>query len=491
MSFQGLVNSINNIFTEIVALISEIITYNDKKFKKIVELNNYIDSNINHFVSDLSNIIKEIQKSLMEKVSEIDINKLKKDIEIATSTFMGITDDLEILSYNTICKTLNLGEKGATIAYISKEIKKHSDKAKFLLKEVGDNFNKIYEDFTNTLKILDSVQDNFQFIDEDNIKKIENIPIITDVSKLIEYSQFHDIFVQQIAKIEEALSNLDYKDESSYQQGRKLKIFERSVEILNGIKDDIVEILGNIKDELSSYIYNLNSDTQNILSKTVITERIFSETFKESDHLFNIINDISKNINEVSKTLMITQSNILDLKKFSKSFNILIVVTSIEIAKIGNDSLYSLVDSMNKTHNKLQELIEILFSTINIWKQLSDEIDVILEKSRSSYSDYEKMNVDKKINDLVESNNELESQLKELKAIFHRKDYSKLFEQYEKEIKNILIDMIQYFNNELNRINDNITDSIRSSNEFIKGYTENDIYQIKANEEDLSQVEFF
>ncbi|BAI80673.1 conserved hypothetical protein [Deferribacter desulfuricans SSM1] len=491
MDFQAIKNNLDILFQEIIEIITDLINLDQVHFQRVIDTDNFINSKINTFLSDTVSMIENIKSTFNKKISDINIDQLKSDIEHATSTFISITDDLEILSYNTICKTYSLGEKGATIAYLSKEIKKHSDKAKSLLNEISNNFNNIYKNFRETIQKL-RIKNNFEHINKSTLDNSSSIGFSASISKLVEYSQFHDIYIQQIAKIEEALNSI--KDEDNQDKsylGKKFKLLKEILGILENIKNDLENILDEISNEIKLYVYNINTDIQNVISKTSISESIFKEIEKEGAYISNIIDEIYENIISIQNTLTITENNIFELKKFSKSFNVLIVISAIEVARIGETSLNSLIDSMNKTYNKLQELIQKLTDTINLWQILINDLNGIITESKEKYNSFKGINFGEKFDSLVNNNNELTNSVNNIKNLLTNKDYYELISNFKSKIIENIENMINIVKEEFDNMDKTLPESIKQSQEFIDAYNNTELTIIKADDEDLSSVEFF
>lgn len=265
--FNVLKEEINEGFYEVVGIINEIICHRTETFSEMLELSEDIHEGSEEFIKDTGKIIDTISSEINKKIEKLNIDKMKEDIEEATETFIAITEELELLSYNTICRTMALGEKGASITHISKEIKKYSTTVKDLLENITKNFNGMFVKFKN---ISDSLMDN-QLIPEQvsiGAEDTEELVISSDVSVLIENSQFHDIYMQELEIINDAVSKTEFSD--AYEAGRIFGVYEKAISKLDRIKHDLQDKLESIKDVMRDFMYSFNTDLQNMVSKTNI-----------------------------------------------------------------------------------------------------------------------------------------------------------------------------------------------------------------------------
>ncbi len=490
-NFEILKNELNESFNEVVVLTSQLISINRSQISFITELNSKIDNILNNFVISLLNEVEKIYISLTKKMKEIDIIHLKNEIEEATSSFLDITVDLELLSYNTICKTLNLEKKGASIAYISHEIKKHSDRAKILMKGLIDDFNKIYKNYGDTIKNLELLKQDINLGDRIELENIsKNLVLKSDISTLIEYLQFQDIYNQQIEKFVEPIIEIQTLEDSPKNLGKKLKIYEETIKILIEMQKDINDALTRASKIIKDYVYNLNTDFQNSISKTEIIRITLKDIFKKGEILLASINSLTKFLKKIFISIDICCRYIKQLEKFSKSFYVLIVLTSIEISRIGEKSMYGLTDFMNKTHKQLINLVDKLTKTIKIWENLAKELEQILNTSKKNYEKFEKIDIEKELENVTRHSELIEKKLDDLREELSKKNYVELIEEYRKIIISTIKSMQNIFEQKLKETKSHIDDSIKNLAEFQNSYENTTLIKVKSKEND-SNIELF
>ena len=229
-TYDRLRDEINDCFYQIVNIINEIIEHRTNTFSAMLEVGEDIQKDSHNFVGETEKVVGNISASINKKIDSLNMDQMRNELQEATKTFLSITEDLELLSYNTICRTMALGDKGSTITHISKEIKKYSTTVKNLLDEITTEFSAVYERFRF---IAETIIKNNISVDKNSLalEAMEDLVISSDVSVLIENSQFHDIFTQELDIIDEALHDLNYKD--AYEAGRIFGVYEKAMNKLN------------------------------------------------------------------------------------------------------------------------------------------------------------------------------------------------------------------------------------------------------------------
>ncbi len=153
-----------------------------------------------------------------------------------------------------------------------------------------------------------------------NIEEVETLQFNSDVSRIAEYSQFHDIFMQQLNKIEEVYLNIDWNKDGLFQRGQKLKFYESSIPILKEMVSDISITLEEILESLRDYLYNVNTDIQNMFSKVGITEHFHSKINKNRQLLLNNVLELKTKIKSFQKNIQKTAEYSKELLRFKKYF---------------------------------------------------------------------------------------------------------------------------------------------------------------------------
>ncbi len=120
--------------------------------------------------------------------------------------------------------------------------------------------------------------------------------ITSDVSILIENSQFHDIFMQELEVIQEALSNIEYSN--AYEAGLVFGVYEKAMSKLDVIKYALQDKLAEIKDVMGDFIYTFNTDLQNIVGKTNILRSELHRVNDMSESICSTILMLKNSIDE-------------------------------------------------------------------------------------------------------------------------------------------------------------------------------------------------
>lgn len=486
--FNVLKEEINEGFYEVVGIINEIICHRTETFSEMLELSEDIHEGSEEFIKDTGKIIDTISSEINKKIEKLNIDKMKEDIEEATETFIAITEELELLSYNTICRTMALGEKGASITHISKEIKKYSTTVKDLLENITKNFNGMFVKFKN---ISDSLMDN-QLIPEQvsiGAEDTEELVISSDVSVLIENSQFHDIYMQELEIINDAVSKTEFSD--AYEAGRIFGVYEKAISKLDRIKHDLQDKLESIKDVMRDFMYSFNTDLQNMVSKTNILSLELSKISEVSQQVNQNIETMKENVAETKDVLYATHSSIDFLAKQSKTFRNLVVITAVEVARINDESLRSVVVSMNETEGELIRLIDKLYDNISIWESLRNEFVSVFENAGKDLEKVGTSNINSDKKKITENTESLDSQLENFHQMFASEKYVRFFDSNTSRLMELFDEFNGSVESAFAQLNDRLGDDILSSDEFTKGRNEAELKDILADDGDQSSVEFF
>lgn len=491
MEFKKTLNLLNDVFTDIVVVMTQIVNLADEQIKNIESSSKFIDNNVEKFLNDIENNIKEIGGVLTKKLVKIDIERLKLDIEDSTKTFMDITSDLEILSLNTICQTKNLGKKKAIISYISHEIKKDSDKANVILTKIKESFQNIYESVKSIINFFDSLK-NIQMRDKEiDIESIGNLQISSNVAKIMEYSQFHDIFRQQLEKIEAIYSNIDWNNDGLFEKGQKLKFYESVIPLLKEMEMDIANTLEEILEAIKEYLYDVNTDIQNMFSKVGLVDYFYRIMDKKRGQLLDYLDELKIKIDTLQEGTENISKEINELLRFRKHFFNLTIATKIEVNRLGISSLQNLVTSMNDTYNNLLALIKKMLDTVNVWKEISDDLLVTIQESYDTIFRGQNKSIDVGLNKMRDVNDSVENELNEIKELLVEKNYINRVKEYKKRIMRSFEEMISSFEMGYEKIRANLNENDMVLEEFRAGYESLDVEKIKAGEADLSTIELF
>ncbi|PLX67065.1 MAG: hypothetical protein C0603_10405 [Denitrovibrio sp.] len=488
IKFDSLKDEINNCFYDIVGILNEVIKHRTDSFSGMIDISMEIQKGSESFVGETDKIVGVISSDINHKIDNLDMDKMKQDIIDATSTFIEITEELELLSYNTICRTMALGDKGATITHISKEIKKYSTTVKTLLEVISVNFNDMFERFKN---VADHLVDNKLVQDDSslNVEAIDEIMITSDVSILIENSQFHDIFMQELEVIQEAIENINYND--AYEAGIVFGKYEKAMGKLDVIKFALQDKLVEIKDVMGDFIYTFNTDLQNIVGQTNILRSELNRVDEMSESICSTISMLKNTIDQSKDVLHKTKNSVGMLAKQSKTFRNLVVITAVEVARINDESLRRVVFSMTQTETELNELINKLFTNIDMWNTLRSDFMGTFSGAENDMQMLCHSNVAEDRKKILGDTHSLDGQLEEFKKIFTAEMYVNFFDSNS----NKLAELFDVFNESVQEtfmeLNDSLSEEILSDEEFTRGRNDAEFKDILAHEEDQSTIEFF
>jgi methyl-accepting chemotaxis protein len=453
-----------------------------------MDLSEKIQEGSEEFVGETDKIVSGISDHINEKIDNLNMEKMRHDIEDATKTFLSITEELELLSYNTICRTMALGEKGATITHISKEIKKYSTSVRELLETITADFENMF----NSFKAIADQIISTKLGDSANAFKVEAIgdfAISSDVSLLIENSQFHDIFIQEMENINNELGVLNYTD--PYEAGRQFGLFEQATGRLDMIKYNLQETLENIKEVLKDFLYTFNTDMQNIVSKTNILRSELSRVHEVSGEICTSIGGMREKIESTTGVIKDAESSIQLLQKQSKTFRNLVVITAVEVARINDDSLRSVVVSMTNTEHELHGLIDTLFNNIGKWEELREDFIYTFVHAHEEMKGICHSDVASDREEMLKDTHSLDVKLDDFREVFSGDKYVSIFDANTESLLEIYMQYVESIQESFAIFGDKLGGDILSNEDFIRGRNEAELKEFFASDGEESSIDFF
>jgi hypothetical protein len=487
-TYDRLKNEIDGCFFQIVGIINEIIEHRSESFAAMLSVGEKIQQDSHAFVGNTDEIIAHISDAINKKIENLNMERMKSELGDATDTFLSITEELELLSYNTICRTMALGDKGSTITHISKEIKKYSTTVKSLLDEITKEFSAVYEEFRYIAEniINSDINSSAEFLKLDDT---DNIIISSDVSVLIENSQFHDIFSQELEIIREAVHNTRF--ENAYEAGLIFGVFEKALAKLDFVKNELQGKLYNIKEVMKDFLYSFNTDLQNIVSKTNILREELMRVHDVSSTICSTITDLQGKTNNSQTVINQATARVTSLSKQSKTFKNLVVVTAIEVARINDEDLRSVVSSMLSTEQELQRLIAKLDSNLSLWQDLQKDFNVTFKEAGNHLKSVCNSSTSSERDMMLKNTYDLEDELSKFRQIFTGDKYLSYFDNNTEKLISLFGEFIDNIQEEFERLNNKLTDSILSDDDFTRGRNDSELKDILASEDDQSSIEFF
>jgi len=487
-TYANLKHEIDETFFEIVGIINEVIQHRTESFSDMMDISETIQKGSEVFVSETDHIISDISDDINEKVQNLNMDQMKADIKDATVTFIAITEELELLSYNTICRTMALGEKGATITHISKEIKKYSTSVKDLLEVISKSFGEMFEKFK---EVSDHLVRN-RILPEENsfsVNAIGSFALSSDVSALIKDSQFHDIYSQELEIIKDGISNINYS--SNYEAGIIFGVYEKAMGKLDVIKYSIQDKLEEIKYIMGDFLYSFNTDMQNIVSKTNILRSELNRVHEISEKVCGNIKDMTGSIDGTKRVISSTRGSVAALGKQSKTFRNLVVITAVEVARINDESLRSVVVSMNQTEDELNKLIDKLNTNVDMWEELRSSFMSAFLGAQASMDQLCSSSVAERREYVLKSTHDLDISLDDFRKIFLADKYMGYFDQNTNKLMNLFADFNESVQENFMEFNNSLGDETLSDEEFTRGRNEAELKDIIPDESEQSSVEFF
>lgn len=486
-AYNKLIEEINDNFSQIVGIINEIIEHRTDSFSAVIEMGEKVQNESADFLRNTQTIVTSISKGINSRIDNMNMESMRNELNQATHTFLTITEELELLSYNTICRTMALGDKGSTITHISKEIKKYSTTVKYLLDEITKEFSDIY--------------DMFKYISDNILKNdlskscalttntIEQLVINSDVSALIENSQFHDIFTQELKIIQDALDQQDIS--SAYNAGYTFGIYEKAVSKLDFIKISLKEKLDNIQSVMKDFIYSFNTDLQNIVSQTNILREELLSVDNISSSVCETLRSMSQNTDSANTLINKAQAGVSSLSKHSKTFKNLVVVTAIEVARINDDDLKSVVVSMLKTEDELHCLIDTLQNNLDMWKKLQKEFSSTFDDAGEKMKSICDHSVVSERHEMLKITGDLDKKIADFHNVFSGEKYVAFFESNTEKLVQLFEEFTDYLNERFEKFSSSIPSDMMSDDLFTQGRNESELKDILAADDDQSSIEFF
>jgi len=189
--------------------------------------------------------------------------------------------------------------------------------------------------------------------------------------------------------------------------------------------------------------------------------------------------------------LRATRNCVDALAKQSKTFKNLVVITAVEVARINDENLSSVVVSMKQTEGQLNELIEKLYINIGMWDALRSDFMSTFSSAEKDMSMLCRSDAANDREKVLSNTHELDEQLDKFKGVFLADKYISSFDSSTLK----LVDLFSEFNESMQEIfmefNNHLGDSILSDDEFTRGRNEAEIKEILAEEDGQSGVEFF
>jgi len=487
-AYDRLKGEIDGCFYQIVGIINEIIEHRSESFAAMLNVGEKIQSDSHSFVGNTDEIVRHISDNINRKIENLNMEKMREELNDATGTFLSITDELELLSYNTICRTMALGDKGSTITHISKEIKKYSTTVKSLLDEITKDFAEVYEKFRYIAEniINSDINSSAEFLKLDDT---ENIVITSDVSVLIEHSQFHDIFSQELEIIKDAMGTSSF--DSAYEAGKVFGVYEKALAKLDFIKSELQNRLYSIKEIMKDFLYSFNTDLQNIVGKTNILREELMRVHEVSSTICSTIHDLQDKTALSQTAINQATIRVNGLGKQSKTFKNLVVVTAIEVARINDEDLRSVVSSMLSTEQELQTLIMKLHSNITLWQNLQKDFGSTFKEAGQHLKSVCSSSTSSERDQMLKNTYELEEHLTQFRSIFTGDKYMAFFDSNTEKLVELFGEFIDNVQEEFEKFNNKLTDSILSDEDFTRGRNDSELRDILASEDDQSSIEFF
>ncbi len=487
-AYEKLRDEINECFYQIVGIINEIIEHRTNTFSAMLEVGESIQKDSENFVGETEKVVGNISLNINTKIDSLNMEQMRSELQEATKTFLSITEDLELLSYNTICRTMALGEKGSTITHISKEIKKYSTTVKTLLDDITKEFSAVYEKFRYIAEniIKSDISGNSGMLAMD---AMEELVISSDVSVLIENSQFHDIFSQELEIINDALNTNEFSD--AYEAGMIFGVYEKALNKLDFIKMSLQEKIESIQSVMKDFIYTFNTDLQNIISKTNILREELLRVESISGTICKTIRNLQSSIDESQNVIHKATAGVNNLGKQSKTFKNLVVVTAIEVARINDEDLRSVVISMISTEKELQGLIEKLHFNISLWQKLQNDFMSTFKDAGIELKTICDSSIKSEREKMLRSTYDLEAQLTDFRSVFTGEKYMNYFDSNTRRLLELFSEFVDNTNEEFETFNNKLDDKILSDEMFTQGRNDSELRDILASEDEQSSIEFF
>jgi hypothetical protein len=488
INLEEIKHELTDSFSEIVDIINRLVDLRESSFSSMLNINDYLEKSAKKFGDDTAVMISKISEDLNKTIISIDIKTMKDDITESSETFLRITDDLELLSYNTICTTMSLGSKGATIAHISKEIKKNSVHAKSLLENISATFTRIYDDFKaiNETFSANSSKVELMYAPKEEEQPLE---VSSDISRLIEYSQFHDIIIQEINAIENAL--VESEGSEVFMLGKKYGTLQLTIEKMNSIQAKINEIFAEVREIIKEFLYHINTDIQNIIGRADLVKSEFEDARNYSISINGIVKDLVRMMGQSESELKNAGNGITQLKKFGKSFRSLVVITAVEVARIGDQGLESVVVSMSRTEQILSLLVDKLSKSLDFWEDLKNGFGKVLNDAERGIVQLNELHSDEHLQDLFKKSAELDKEFEYFNGKFSGNKFISHFDNGTDKVARAFASIKVTLKRNFDDYERSLPRSIFSNPDFEAGRSSASIVDIIAHEDQYSSVDFF
>ncbi len=399
-------------------------------------------------------------KQIAEKIEEIE-NLRKSILEI-----VEISNDIELLSYNSVFVASQAGSSGAAFTYIATEIKSLSNQTKSLAYKMRQSSDKLmdnYKIFNDEFDSINhSIKSRLNNLDQDSsgvfdkyFEGLKNIATLikqtlnrasdakNHVPAIMMSLQTQDLIRQlldQISLINNDLATKTHKQLmiSSSESGQLKSIEESSAKtyarahlaksILNRVTsklslsvDDFDRKLRVLRQDLNDVeqdrvtMIDFFSNRQSGLTNKSSIELIFDESSQVLNELVEFINSSTRKKREAShhglnlkQTLAEIESNFENMRGIIKQFNIIKVISKMEIAREA-----FLSDNITASSEMFEELTHRMDKNIVI---VRSQLDYINHNITSSLDDLEN-NIGEQENIIVDASSKMQTSIDNLDSM--------------------------------------------------------------------------
>ncbi|MCH7678097.1 hypothetical protein IID10_01880 [candidate division KSB1 bacterium] len=399
-------------------------------------------------------------KQISEKIGEIE-NLRKSILEI-----VEISNDIELLSYNSVFVASQAGSSGAAFTYIATEIKSLSNQTKSLAYKMRQSSDKLmdnYKIFNDEFDSINhSIKSRLNNLDQDlsgvfdkYFSGLKNIAMLikqtldrasdakNHVPAIMMSLQAQDLIRQlldQISLINNDLATKTHKQLmiSSSESGQLKSIEESSAKsyarahlaksILNRVTrklslsvDDFDQKLRVLRQDLNDVeqdrvtMIDFFSNRQSGLTNKSSIELIFDESAQVLNELVEFINSSTRKKREAShhglnlkQTLAEIESNFENMRGIIKQFNIIKVISKMEIAREA-----FLSDNITASSEMFEELTHRMDKNIVI---VRSQLDYINHNITSSLDELEN-NIGEQENIIVDASGKMQTSIDNLDSM--------------------------------------------------------------------------
>ena len=384
-------------------------------------------------------------KQIAEKIEEIE-NLRKSILEI-----VEISNDIELLSYNSVFVASRAGSSGAAFTYIATEIKSLSNQTKTLaykMRQSSDKlmdnykiFNEEFDSINRSIKSrLNNLDQDLSGVFDKYIAGLKNIAMLikqtldrasdakNHVPAIMISLQAQDLIPQlldQISLINNDLATKTHKQLmiSSSESGHLKSIEESSAKsyarahlaksILNRVTrklslsvDDFDRKLRVLRQDLNDVeqdrvtMIDFFSNRQSGLTNKSSIELIFDESAQVLNELVEFINSSTRKKREAShhglnlkQTLAEIESNFENMRGIIKQFNIIKVISKMEIAREAflSDNITASSEMFEELTHRMDKNIVIVRSQLDY---INHNITSSLDELENNISEQDKIIVD-------------------------------------------------------------------------------------------------